>query len=116
MARSSDSSNKIDLVFEEGTDFQDAWIWKDSNKELIPMVSWTAILEIREALYKSIELTLTQGAGVTLGASDGKIEVELSEAQIEALTFDTGLYTLVLSDILSNPEMFSRGTITVIRK
>ena len=116
MARSSDSSNKIDLVFEEGTDFQDTWIWKDSNKELIPMHDWTAILEIREAPHKAIELTLTQGVGVTLGSADGKIEVELSKAQIEALTFDTGLYTLVLSDILSNPEMFSRGTITVIRK
>ena len=107
-------SNKIDLIFEKGTDFQDSWIWKDSEKVPIPMNGWTASLAIREATHLAVVLTLTDGSGITLGASDGKIEIELTEAQIDALTFTTGLYTLVLKDALSDPEMFSRGTITVI--
>lgn len=109
-------SNKIDLVFEEGTDFEDSWIWKDSEKVPIPMEGWSASLNIREAGNLPIVLTLTNGSGITLGISDGKIEVELTSTQIEELTFNTGLYTLVIRDLLNNPEMFSRGTITVIRR
>ena len=110
------SGNTIDLVFDEGADFEDSWIWKDSNKELIPMPGWTAILEIKEATNLPVELTLTQGSGITLGASDGKIEIDVSKEQIEALTFNTGIYTLILIDTLSKSEMWSRGTITVVRK
>ena len=109
-------SNTIDLILEAGTDFEDSWIWKDSDKTPIPMPGWTAILEIKEATHLSIELTLNVDTGITLDPASGKISITISKVQIDALTFETGIYTLVLIDTLSNPEMFSRGTITVIRK
>lgn len=104
----------MDLVLEAGEDFTDSSIWKDNTKTPIPMVDWTAILEIKEALNLTVALTLTQGAGVTLGAADGTVLIEISDTQIDALTFKTGLYTLVLTDTGGTDTMYSRGTVTVL--
>ena len=109
-------SAKMDLVLEEGEKFTDSSIWKDSTKTPIPMLDWTASLEIREATHIAPELTLIQGTGITLGVSDGTVLIEVEVAQIAALTFLSGLYTLILTDTSSVATMYSRGTITIINK
>ena len=106
----------MDLILEEGEKFTDSSIWKDSTKTPIPMLDWTALLEIREATNIASELTLTTLSGITLGLSDGTVLIEIEVSEIAALTFRTGLYTLILTDTSNVPTMYSRGTITVIRK
>jgi hypothetical protein len=109
-------ANKIDLVLEQGEDFSLTRIWKDTDKQPIPMNGWSAVLEIKEALHLSPELTLTNGNGITLGVSDGSIEIEITKEQIDALSFRSGIYHLVLTDVLSVPRMFSRGTVSIIEE
>lgn len=108
-------SAKLDLVLHANTDFSESYIWKDSEKTPIPMLNWTGILEIREASNLAVELTLTTGNGITLGANDGSILIDITKAQIASLTFRTGLYTFILTNTDLESTLFSTGTITKLR-
>ena len=109
-------SAKIDFILNYDTDFGENYIWKDSTKTPIPMLNWTASVIIKEAEYLSSVLELTQGAGITLGDSDGTILVEITKSQIATLDFNTGLYTLILTNTTSEPTLFSSGTVTILRR
>lgn len=102
----------------EGATFRTEMVWKTGTPRTpVNMTGFTARLSLESQIDGSIALTLTQGAGLTLG-SDGSIVIVITAAQSEALNRETKPYLYDLRVVAPSTEVsrVMQGTITVSRR
>lgn len=91
------SAGKYTIEIEQGAFWSASLTYKDKLGEPIPLTGYSARMHIRpftESDDVMLVLSTAEG-GITLGADDGIIEIEISSAQTATLTSD-GVYDLEL--------------------
>lgn len=94
------AAGELDLVIEQGATFQKKLIWQDASGNPIDITGYIARMHIREELDSAtilVELTTVNGR-ISLGGSNGEIDLLISASDTEALTFSSAVYDLELED------------------
>lgn len=88
---------RLDLTISQGATFDDQFIWESGDGVAYNLTGFTARLQIRATKDDSTTLvSLTNGAGLTLGGIAGTIDVLLSATTTAALSFTTAFWDLEL--------------------
>lgn len=98
----------INLYIDRGSKFEKTIIWKDSDKNLISLVGYSARMQIKEFLGDNttiLELT-TENGGITLGGTEGTIALYIGATDTDNLTIDTGIYDLEVYNAGDDDEVF----------
>jgi hypothetical protein len=105
---------RLDLTIEKEATFKKTFRWKQSDGTAYDLTDFTALLHIRlTADSETPEFTLSDGSGITITAVEGKIEIELTDVQTAAITWETAVYDLLLTNTVSGDKTrLIEGTIT----
>lgn len=99
------------FTIKQGVPFSRTLVWKDSSDNLIDLTGRTAILTAKVRISDtSAVLELTEADGITLGGTNGTIQIDLTEAEVNALDFKYAIYDL----FIGNDHLVS-GEITLDR-
>jgi hypothetical protein len=84
------------LRIDQGADFAFAITWRDPAGDPVDLTGFSAAMQIRKA-YDSPDamVSLTDGAGITLGGALGTIELAIAAADTQDL--ETGVWDLELT-------------------
>lgn len=86
----------LDITIEQGSRFQDYFLWKDSDGNPVDVSSYTAKMQIREDKDKDSTLIHTvSNSNITLN-SDGTIHPSISATDTGNFTFDWAWYDLIV--------------------
>ena len=100
--------NKLGKPFiEQGADFSVPLIWKDSLGAVIGLVGYTAKLQVRDT-YGDLALLLnltTENGGIIINGSLGKLTLFLTGEQTQAITWEGGVYDLLLTDLSDGQDI-----------
>ena len=90
--------NSFDLTINQGATFELTVTWKDSAGTAINLTGYSARMQVRETYSSSTSIvSLTSGAGITLGGAAGTIAIVISATTTAALTAPfSGVYDLEL--------------------
>ena len=90
--------NSFDLTINQGATFELTVTWKDSAGTAINLTGYSARMQVRETYSSSTSIvSLTSGAGITLGGAAGTIAIVVSATTTAALTAPfSGVYDLEL--------------------
>ena len=90
--------NRFDITINQGATFELTITWKDSAGTAINLSGYTARMQVRETYSSTTPIvSLTNGAGITLGGSAGTIAIVISATTTAALTAPfSGVYDLEL--------------------
>jgi len=107
-------ANEFHLHLEYDQDYDETWTWYIDTDESAAktLVGWSATLEIRSGDRTTtalLTLTSTPASGITLGGAAGTIRVVITEAQIIALSADSGRWHLVMTDGDSDNHVIVKG-------
>lgn len=103
---------KLNLTIEQGTTFSKRLTWRDKSKRLVPLVGYTARMQIRASVSATeviLELSTANGR-ITLGAA-GTIDLNLTPAETSALK--AGVYDLELTDVAGRVTRLIEGKVNV---
>lgn len=84
----------------------------------VPLNNYTGVMQIRENLDSTVllELTTTNG-GIVINPTDYTITVKITSAQTKAFTFSTAIYSLELTNTLSEKvTTFLTGNLSLVRE
>lgn len=104
-----------DFKIAQGQTITKTLTWKDINKELKDLTSYSAIFCIYNSITKAAILTLIDtgdSPGIVLGGVAGTIQITITATQSALLTFDFAPYYLKMTDGSSGVRYLLRGTIT----
>lgn len=106
-------AGKLNLRIEQGAAYRKRLVWKDKNKRPVAMTGFTALMQVRDKPGGEILLELsTQNGGIVL-SSGGVVEIVLTSAQTDALTFESGAYDLKIIAGPGNDIRLIEGRVTV---
>lgn len=90
--------NRFDITINQGATFELTITWKDSAGTAINLTGYTARMQVRETYSSSSTIiSLTNGAGITLGGAAGTVAILISATTTAALTAPfSGVYDLEL--------------------
>jgi hypothetical protein len=90
--------NSFDLTINQGATFELTVTWKDAAGTAINLTGYSARMQVRETYSSSTSIvSLTSGAGITLGGAAGTIAIVISATTTAALTAPfSGVYDLEL--------------------
>jgi hypothetical protein len=90
--------NSFDLTINQGETFNLTVTWTDSAGSPINLTGYTARLQVRETYSSTATVvSLTSGAGITLGGAAGTIAIVIAASTTAALTAPfSGVYDLEL--------------------
>jgi len=77
----------------------------------VNVTGWSATLTIRQSIGGRVLLTLTQGAGITVGTTNGQFAVAMTGAQTGQLV--NGVYDLLAGPTDSTPQRVAQGSVVV---
>lgn len=99
---------------EQGATFQLPLVWRDTNGSPIDLTGYTARMEVRKNKTSgTVLVTLTTENGrITLGGTNGKIDLEIEAATTEEFTAGIYMYDLNLM-IADKVYRLMEGTFTV---
>jgi len=108
-------ANRYNLEINQGATFSLTATWKDSTGAAINLTGYTARLQIRESYASTTTIvSLTSGAGITLGGAAGTITIVIAASATSALTSPfSGVYDLELVDASSVVTRLLEGAATV---
>lgn len=92
------SAAKLNLLIEQGADFSQRFIWKDSDQNPIDLTGYTARMQIREKIESDtvlLELT-TENGRITLNQEPGTIDLKINSLDSESLPEGKSAYDLEL--------------------
>lgn len=91
-------AGRYDFVIEQGAGFDRTLYWKDEDGNPINLTGYTAEMKIK-VLVGAAEtvVTLTDESGITLGGAEGTIDIALTSAQTNDMTFTWAYYDLELT-------------------
>jgi len=83
----------------------------------IPLVGYTAKMQIRETIDSSVILELTHlNGGININPTNYVITVTMTSAQTALFSFPTAVYSLELTDNNSEVLTFIQGNLTLIQE
>lgn len=88
----------FNIVADQGSTFSRTIVWKDPAKKPILLGGYTARMQIRPAVESStvtLELT-TENGRITLGATNGQIQLYISDEVMETIPEHKYVYDLEL--------------------
>ena len=97
----------VNLIIEQGTTFDQTFIWQDETSNPIDLTGFTAQMQIRESVTSPeviIELSTSNGR-IVLGGTAGTILLQLTGSETEALDFDQAIYDLELTDVAGSGDI-----------
>lgn len=104
------------ITVEQGATMRLLFKWETKDGAVVTPVNLTtysARLQIRRSLASDPPvLSLTDGAGITLGA-DGSITIEATPAQTALIDIRSGVYDLELEDASGRVTRLVQGKVTV---
>jgi hypothetical protein len=106
-----------DLTVEKGSTFSKTIYLKDSNRDPVSLIGYTARLQMRRSIHSSsyfAELT-TENGGIAITGSLGKIVLSMSDTDTSALTVDRGTYDLELVNDTGVTKLL-RGSISILEE
>lgn len=87
------------IIAQQNADYDLLATWKNDAGTPIDLTGFTAELQVRATYPETTAaLTLTDGAGITLGGAAGTIQIHITAAQTLALAAKTWVYDLRLVD------------------
>ena len=107
--------NSFDLTINQGATFELTVTWKDSAGTAINLTGYSARMQVRETYSSSTSIvSLTNGAGITLGGAAGTIAIVISATTTAALTAPfSGVYDLELVNAGGVVTRLLQGAATV---
>ncbi len=108
-------SGSYDFTIEKGTYWNRALSWT-ADSVPVDLTGWTAHMQVRPAYANQTSVVLadlTDGSGITLGGTAGTILLELTGTQTAALSFDTAVYDLYLTNPSGRPTRLLEGIVTL---
>lgn len=83
----------------------------------VPLVGYTAKMQIRETIDSSVILELTNlNGGITIDSANYTITVTMTSAQTALFSFPTAIYSLELTDSNGDVTTFIQGNLTLIQE
>lgn len=106
----------LNFQIQKGATFERELYVKDNCKVPIDLSGYTAAMQARYKLSDAIPfLDLTDGNGITLGGTDGKITITVDKITTAALTASaSAVYDLQLTAPSGTSEYLIKGKIPVI--
>lgn len=103
------------LEIEQGVSFKESFVLRDSDNQLMDLTGYTARMQIRP--YVSSELVLidatSENAMIVISPTLGKVEIQLTPAQTELLTFTKSVYDMELVSPSSEVIRLVQGVVLV---
>lgn len=109
------AAGTYNFTIEQGTTFSREIVWKDDQDNPIDVTGYTARMQIRSSVADAtvlLELTSENGR-ITVGTTDGKFTLSITDADTTAITWASGVYDLEVIDGSSDVTRLLKGTITV---
>ncbi len=94
-----------------GTTFRKTITWTQSNNQPVDLTGCSAVMQIRDS-SQALILQLTVGSGITLGGTNGTIELFISAATTS--TMESGKYEINVTLANTDVVKFLKGTFTII--
>lgn len=89
-------------------------VYQDEDMATVKnLTGYTATFIVKDVQTQDVLLSLSSGSGITLGGSEGTIDLYLSEAATAALDWNYGLYELALIDSASNRDVYLWGSFKI---
>lgn len=119
---SVEATNELTAIFnleiKKGVDLNLKTYWKDETGALILGLDlWTGKMQLRSTVDSEvvlIELTTANG-GLVMGASDGEVEIVVTDTQSASFNFSTAEYDILLTDSLGVVYPYLMGDVTIIK-
>jgi len=109
-----------DFVIEEGAVFDEYFIWKDSDGTAHDITGYSGKMEIRK---NKADSTIIDEVTVSIGTSDGRIDLDMTSAETRVLAFDRAYYDVEVSptanadlNVVADVIRLLEGTITLSRE
>ena len=112
------TAGSLDITIEQGSDYFNELVWKDSNENIVTLTGYSAKMEIRSK-YGSIDVLLelsTVNGRITISELDGQIILQIPSAVTELITWTTGVYDLELTGPTGIVTRLLQGKVTVIKE
>lgn len=88
-----------DIIIEQGSVFELFFEYRDCNEDLISLVDYTAMMQVREAKDSpTFIIALDETSGITLGGTAGTVLIRISADLTEGISFNKGVYDVELTD------------------
>jgi hypothetical protein len=107
--------NTFNITINQGATFELTITWKDSAGTAIDLTGYTARMQVRETYSSTTPIvSLTNGAGITLGGAAGTIAIVISATTTAALAAPfSGVYDLEIVSAGGVVTRLVQGTATV---
>jgi hypothetical protein len=107
--------NTFNITINQGATFELTITWKDSAGTAINLSGYTARMQVRETYASTSPIvSLTNGAGITLGGAAGTIAIVISATTTTALTAPfSGVYDLEIQSAAGVVTRLIQGSATV---
>jgi len=107
--------NTFNITINQGATFELTITWKDSAGTAINLDGYTARMQVRETYSSATSIvSLTNGAGITLGGAAGTVAIVISATTTTALTAPfSGVYDLELVNAAGVVTRLLQGAATV---
>lgn len=103
---------KLNLLVEQGATFKKRLTWRDKNRRPVPLVGYTARMQIRPTVASTeVIYELTSANGRIVLTSPGVIELNISDA--DTSTLKAGVYDLELVSPTGQVIRLIEGKVTV---
>lgn len=107
------AAGELNLAVEQGTTFSQTLTWKIDGTA-VNLTGYTARMQARDDVTSTTTiLSLTQGAGLTLGGVAGTIIIALTATQTAALVAGNYVYDLELASSGGVVTRLVQGTLAV---
>lgn len=102
------------FTIEQGATFRKTLTWTDAANAPINNTGYTGKLQIRTRVGGSIlaELTTVNG-GITMGGSNGVIDLYLADEATQLLTAKSGVYDLLVTSPAGEATRVIQGKVTI---
>jgi len=105
----------VDLVIQQGADFEHVVSVQNSNGSVFSLVGYSARMQIRATKSSALpllDLTTVNGRLVINGAA-GQVTITLTNAETTLLLFDSGVYDLEIVSPAAKVSRIIAGNVTV---
>lgn len=88
----------LDILIEQGATYTQSLVWKDSSGDPLDLTGFTARMQVRKTKNATTTLleATTENGYITVGTTDGTIEIEIPAEITAAITAKRGVYDLEL--------------------
>lgn len=106
---------KETLVIYQGATFYHRIIYKVAG-QIQDLTGYSASLPIKDKAGGNVLLTLnTSNGGITLGGSSGTIDLLIDSTATNAITWNTAVYELRLTDGAARTDVIMNGNFKVVK-